>query len=240
MTDHTAHAACAAEIVALINASPSTPGVDEIAAIIAKATAPPPSTESPLLATVQRSIARLKDLYEKVGDVDSTADDAALEALGAQCPMRPSLGDLAALALIARWIGQSRDGPMPDDYRGDIFGRNAWHVIEAALRAVGLDPCKATGVSDGGSTVIDTEVGMDGGSVAVMLADDFEDTVCKVRQGVIALCAMRSAWLEHAQVYQAEDDNDREFFAGLTFWINSVNAILDGADKRLTGVAMLG
>jgi hypothetical protein len=40
MTDHIA--ACAAEIVALINASPRTPRVDEVAAIIARAAAPAP------------------------------------------------------------------------------------------------------------------------------------------------------------------------------------------------------
>lgn len=147
MTDRIA--ACAAEIVALINASPRTPRVDEIAAIIARAAASALSTESPLLAEVQSSIARLKETYEvtkRHADVDTSADDDALEALGAQCPMRPSAGDLAALALIARWIGDSRDGPMPDSYKGDIFSRNAWRVIEGALRGAGLDPERATGL----------------------------------------------------------------------------------------------
>jgi hypothetical protein len=155
MTDRIA--ACAAEIVALINASPRTPRVDEIAAIIAGAATPAFFTDSPLvakpsplLAKVQTSIARLKELYEKDdGDTDTSADDEALEALGAQCPKRPSGGDLAALALIARWFALSEDGPIARFCDDDMFSRSAVRLIDAVLRAEGLDPETSAGLPGG-------------------------------------------------------------------------------------------
>jgi hypothetical protein len=75
MTVHIDHAtACAAEIVALINASPRTPGIDEIAAIIARS-APPFSADDPLAEEWERARAAFEGGCADPAREDDDADE---------------------------------------------------------------------------------------------------------------------------------------------------------------------
>jgi hypothetical protein len=137
MTDHIA--ACAAEIVALINASPRTPRVDEIAAIIAKARAPSLSTHSPLLARAQEIYARMNSTSTLDGlEADAVIDKACedLVALDAEIPRPPrSFADLVARAQIAFAAGEVReDGTLGEAEDGDIFEGPAARLVEDVLR----------------------------------------------------------------------------------------------------------
>jgi hypothetical protein len=100
---------------------------------------------SPLLAKVQATIARLNGAYATPEDIDTTKDDAELEAMSAQIANPPSDGDIAALALIGRWFTAGSDGRMPQLRDGDIIERSTARLIEAVLRWARLDPTTATG-----------------------------------------------------------------------------------------------
>jgi hypothetical protein len=79
MTDHIA--ASAAEIVALINSSPRTPRVDEIATIIAKTAVTALVADSLLVAKAREIAARVSDAENLE---DGEAADAAIEAAHAE------------------------------------------------------------------------------------------------------------------------------------------------------------
>jgi hypothetical protein len=205
---------------------------------------------SSTLANVQATIARLKDQYGKSKadeDLSTSEDDDALEALGKQISNPPSSEDVAALALIARWIGETGDGPMPDHYGGDVFTRNAWHVIEAAMRAVGLDPHKATGLPDDtpppcpGSEIVGradkhpaeleparAAAGNREGRVVHELPDDLEDLVGRARDGVTALSTL---W--GSRCIDPKEFPDQNFAASLRFCIDGLAALLEKADDQI-------
>jgi hypothetical protein len=143
MTDHIA--AAAAEIVALINASPRTPRVDEIAAIIARAAAPAPAADSPLLARAQEIYARLKSTATLNGrEADAVIDKAFedLQALEAEIPRPPrSFADLVALAQVAFAAGEvQEDGTLAETANGDIFEGPAARLVEDVLRFARSQP----------------------------------------------------------------------------------------------------
>lgn len=141
MTDHIA--TCAAEIVALINASPRTPRVDEIAAVIVRTVAPAFVADSPLVAEA-REIAASIAAAEKLADEEAcdaaiTEAHADLQDLDERIPRPPcSFADLVARAQVAYAGAEVRDdGSMAEADNPDLFEGPAARLVEAVLQFAG-------------------------------------------------------------------------------------------------------
>lgn len=135
----TAHAA-AAEIVALINARPTSPRQDEIEAIIAKVSTSLPAADAEATArrvALQAAIAAMEAAGTDDGDVVD-ARDAPLTAITEEVWSRPprSLADLQDYALIAKhWLGVHIGAPWSDPGDVDDWGDFAIaELIHAVLR----------------------------------------------------------------------------------------------------------
>jgi hypothetical protein len=139
-------------IVALINASPRSPRIEEIEAVIAKcvpsnAVASPAPTP-PLLAKIRDAARRLEetfDVYGKIRPGDPNEDtvtakldqiQAELEDLEGKIPSPPrSFVDLVAWAEIARaGAGIHKDGTIAETQEDDVFQRPAARLMEAVLQ----------------------------------------------------------------------------------------------------------
>jgi hypothetical protein len=139
--------AAAAEIVALINARPTSPRQDEIEAIIAKVAAPasPAIMRTALLDRLDAALEHAHAAERRLGNAEGKAWDAAsvdyeeafaaLRAVEAEIPSPPqSFADVLAWAKIAHFGADK----MPDNVslaldNDDCFERPAMRLILAVL-----------------------------------------------------------------------------------------------------------
>ena len=167
----------AAEIVALINASPRSPRVEEIEAILANIVPSSTAPATPLLTEIRETAVRLEDAFAVYAEcVPRHPNEEALQAridqiqselegLGNQIPNPPqTFTDLVAWAEIARaGADVHADGTMGEVGEDDVFLRPAARLVEAVLQFPGatsiaaMSPAHAAHYQEW-RTLIDTHI----------------------------------------------------------------------------------
>ena len=140
MTDHID--ALAAEIVTLINASPRTPRVDEISAIIARAAAPTAFAEDPLAQQWDRALAELHagiDGPAQDGEVHELQERLAEATLAIWRRGARSVADLPLFARLAReWVCADFKASLVPSPEG-LDGQSVAQLVNAVLRVTGAN-----------------------------------------------------------------------------------------------------